>query len=89
MDEVSGLAANYYEFGGAIGIRASELEKIKVDATLTADGKLRQVVLRCLKQNYNVERFGLPTWKNFVEAADRNDTALAKRIAAKHQGTSE
>ena len=38
-----------------------------------------------LKQNYDTEKNGLPTWRKLVEAVDKlGECALAKDIAAEH-----
>ena len=39
-----------------------------------------------LKQNYDTEKHGPPTWRKLVEAVDKlGDHALAKTIAAEHR----
>ena len=48
-------------------------------------------VLRCwLRKNYNVDRFGEPTWQTVVKVvaqpAAGNNCALALRLAEKHSG---
>ena len=51
-----------------------------------------EVLLVWLTQNYDVERFGPPTWWRLVEVVDSvdggNDHALALAIASKHLGCS-
>ena len=48
------------------------------------------VVLEYLKRNYNVEKFGAPTWKKIVDAvrkpAGGNNNAEADKIAKKYIG---
>ena len=50
---------------------------------------LSSVVTEWLKKNYNVERFGEPTWHWLVEAvgdcAGGANMALARKIARKHK----
>ena len=69
MKEVSDLAASYFDFGVELGIRASVLDKIRDASGLDDKDRLGKVVLKCLNKNYNVEKFGPPTWKKFKEAA--------------------
>ena len=49
---------------------------------------LQKVIILWLKQNYNVSRFGEPTWRMLVKAvAQRSgggDGALARRMAKNH-----
>ena len=46
------------------------------------------MMLKWLKQNYDVYKFGPPTWKMLVDAVGKhaggNNKALAKKIASKH-----
>ena len=86
MEAISDLAARYYEFGGALGVRATDLDQITLDNS-ECSMRLRHTVLKCLRQQYSVEKFGKPTWKKFVLAADKYNHALAVRIAKKHSGT--
>ena len=56
-----------------------------------ADQALRYVLLQWLKQKYEVEEFGPPTWRMLVEAVDKetggNNHELAKEIAHNHPAT--
>ena len=50
--------------------------------------QLNNVLLVWLRQKYNVERFGTPTWRKLVEAIDdpagANNHRLAKIISLHH-----
>ena len=66
------------------------MDKIE-NETKDLSTSLRKVISNWLRKNYNVQRFGEPTWKGLVEAVAAsnggNNIALAQRIAADHQGT--
>lgn len=68
-------------------MKQSQLEKIKREAIDHADG-LRKIITNWLQYNYNVERFGPPTWQALVDAVKApnggNNAALAEEIAKKH-----
>lgn len=49
-----------------------------------AEAKLNEVILLCLQKDYNVVKYGLPTWKKFVTTTAKYNYALAKQIAARH-----
>lgn len=41
---------------------------------------------RWIKQNYNVQKFGLPSWRTLLKAVALADKLLAKELASKYQG---
>ena len=88
--EIHGLAARLRQFGGALGLRASELDKIYDNFPRDSDKALDKVIDTWLAQCYNVERFGLPSWRALVKAVDSpaggNNHLLAKKIATDHPG---
>ena len=49
-----------------------------------------EVISTWLRQSYDVERHGLPSWRRVVEAVDSGaggaNYVLAKEIASKYQG---
>ena len=79
-----------YNIGSCLRLKASLLDKIE-NETKDLTTSLRKVISNWLRKNYNVKRFGEPTWKGLVEAVAAsnggNNIALAQRIAADHQGT--
>ena len=88
MDVVATLAANYYDLGQALKVRGGELKIIKNNHQGDLKTALQEVIIQWLKQNYNVPKFGEPTWRMLVKAvAQRSgggDGALARRIAKNH-----
>ena len=82
----------YFSLGRSLWLQANDLKAIS-EAYPTSDESdaeraLNDVLLLWLQQKYNVERFGLPTWRMLVEAVDKhaggNDHELAKKIALNH-----
>ena len=80
MKQVSDLAPNFFDFGIELGIRPSVLTEIRNASSLDDKGRLGEVVLKCLNKDYNVEKFGPPTWKKFTEAA--NAVASGKTLGS-------
>ena len=80
----SSISSQYYDFGIALGIPPDVLSNIKEEPKRA----LSNVLQEWLKQNYNTEKHGLPTWRKLVEAVDNpaggNNHALAKAIASEH-----
>ena len=90
MNEVLSRKASYYALGRALRIEAGELDAVHMQYQSTDfNMALNQVLLLWLRQKYNTERFGRPTWRMLVEAVENrvgmNDPALAQKIAQKHK----
>ena len=87
---VMDVAARYYFFGGALGLSPTKLAQIRED-NRNSEQALSQVINVWLKQCFNVERFGLPSWRMLVVAVDSRagggNHALAKKIAYAHPGS--
>ena len=75
------------EIGIALGLRQDVLNRIEHE-NRDLMSRLTKMVSEWLKKNYNVERFGEPTWKMLVAAVRSevggNNSALAQEIARKH-----
>ena len=92
-EEVMRLAARYDGIGITLGLPSDELEVIRRGCLGDPKLALGQVINTWLKQSYNHDRFGLPSWRSLVKAIDSHaggsNHALAKKIASKHKGTVE
>ena len=92
-EELLCLAARYRSIGITLGLPSGMLDTIRCDYACNCEGALGQVIRTWLKQSYNVDRFGPPSWRSLVKvvysSAGGNDRALAKKIAAKHKRTVE
>ena len=90
LKELTDVAANWRNIGTQLGVRHNRLEAIQGDKPLDC---LRQMLATWLQKNYNVERFGEPTWVKLVEAvkllAGGGNPSLAIKIAKNHKGVCE
>ena len=81
----------YYQTGIALGLPPSELDSIRMVYYQFIDQAFDQVLLKWLRQRYDVHRHGPPTWRRLVKAVDSptggNHPALAMSIAEKHSIT--
>ena len=86
--ELVNIKARYYQLGIALGLPPGELEAIRKTHSQDMAQALTQVLLLWLRQQYNVEKYGRPTWQRLREAVDSpsggNNHALAEKIAEKH-----
>ena len=83
------IRTRYKAFGMMLGLSCTELEAIEMSITPFNVGEaLRRVILTWLRQEYDVKKFGHPTWRRIVEAMDHeaggNNHALAKAVATDH-----
>ena len=89
--ELVTVKANYYQLGIGLGLPPGELLVIR-KGTQDIERAFSDVLLAWLRQRYNVDRFGLPTWRKLVEAVNSHTSAsnpaLAADIAARHPATS-
>ena len=88
MKEVLVIKSNYFGLGRALRLPAGKLSGIRKACRDDAELALNDVLNLWLQQGYNVERFGLPTWRMLVMAVDDpaggNAQDIAKRIASNH-----
>ena len=79
------MAGRWKAIGIALRLKYGELDGINSGRP---DECLSDVIANWLKRNYNVDRFGPPTWRKLVEIvadpAGGNNKALADEIARKH-----
>ena len=90
MGEVLSLKTIYYSLGRSLRLLTDDLKAIREAYPSESDAEqaLEDVLLLWLRQKYNVEKFGPPTWRMLVEAVDKkaggNNHDLAKEIASNH-----
>ena len=88
--ETTMLAAQFHQFGAALGLPPSELAKISKNCPHDCDQAFYQVIVMWLKQSYDTSRHGCPSWKKLAEEvasdAGGKNPALAQKIAAAHRG---
>ena len=87
--ELTDVAASWRNIGIQLGIPDSQLETIQLQGDKPLDC-LRQTLATWLRRNYNVGRFGEPTWIRLVEAVSHSagggNPSLAMEIARRHAG---
>ena len=83
------VSAKWMSIGIALRLDPNILDGIQAKNSGDPQACLSSVVTEWLKRNYNVERFGEPTWQWLVDAvsdpAGGGNMALAKDLARKHK----
>ena len=89
-DEVLDLAPNWMGVGLVLGLCHADLKEISTTNSESPRNCLKEALILWLKQEYDIDRNGLPTWKKLVEvAADPiagENPTLAATLARNHQG---
>ena len=84
------MAAKFRSLGGALGLRPCTLDKIRKDNPYDSGEALDQVIDTWLAQQYDTDRFGVPSWRRLVSAvaspAGGCNCLLAEKIAENHPG---
>ncbi len=88
MNALTTVQSRYYEIGTQLHLRA--LDAIRKNSSTDTTIAMGEVVEEWLKENYNTEKFGHPSWKMLVEVVANpnggNNNYLAKKIAREHPG---
>ena len=88
LHELTPVAARWKSIGTALGLKLKLLEEIQAGNSGDPLACLSWMVMTWLSRNYNVRRFGEPTWQSLTETVGHPEgganTALAKSIAGKH-----
>ena len=87
--ELNPVSANWYNIGIALRLSPNKLDGIQARNSGDPQACLSSVVTEWLKRNYNVKRFGEPTWRWLVDVvgnpAGGDHTALARDMAWRHK----
>ena len=83
------VTAKWRSIGTALRLKSDALESIQAGSGSDPPACLVSMVTEWLRRNYNVKRFGEPTWQRLVEVvghpAGGANTAVARDIARRHK----
>ena len=89
QSELIPVATKWRSIGIALRLKYKTLERIQAGNSGDATACLTVMVTEWLMRNYNVKRFGEPTWQRLVEAvghpAGGGNIMLARTIARRHK----
>lgn len=81
------LRSKYYRLGRSLGLHADDLDAIRLDNPHNAHDALNDVLLTWLRQEYNVNKFGSPSWKRLIEAVGDKTGGGNPKLAKSLSGT--
>lgn len=91
LDKLQDVLAKCYHIGTRLNLNASFLDVLRAEK-LTHVEAMERIIIHWLRMNYDVERFGPPTWKALIEAVEHrlggNNHRLAMDIISKLGGNS-
>ena len=89
QSELIPVAANWKNIGIALRLKYDVLETINLQCNGDPCACLSSMLNKWLKKNYNLKKYGEPTWQKLVEAvahpAGGANMALAREIAMRHK----
>ena len=89
QNELNEAAANWRSIGIALQLKADFLQSIETRYSSDPRACLTWILMEWLMRNYNVEKFGEPTWGQLVEALGHSaggvNVVLARKIARRHK----
>ena len=90
--ELREVATNWKSIAFALRLKPKVLDGIQAESSGDPPACLASVITEWLMRNYNVKRFGEPTWQQLVKAVGHPlggaNMALAREIANRHKAKS-
>ena len=87
--ECESLSADWKLLSGYLGLSNSVIETIQHDNPKKPSDCWNKALSHWIKQNYNTERFGLPSWRTLLKAIALVNCSLFNTLAPQHQGKNE
>ena len=85
--ECKSLSSDWEKVSGYLGLSFELIETIKRDNPKDSSGCWNEAMKQWIKQNYNTDVFGRPSWRSLLKAVAEVDKLLFERLAAKHSHT--
>ena len=84
--ECESLAGKWEQLSGFIGLPSTLIDRIRLDYPNDCSCCWNKAINHWIKQNYNTEKFGKPSWKTLLGAIVHIDRHLFEKLASKHKG---
>jgi hypothetical protein len=79
------LAAKWKHLSGFIGLPNTVIDQIQCDHPNDSSSCWNEALKQWIKQNYNTEKFGKPSWKTLLGAIAHIDRCLFEKLAREHR----
>ena len=77
--------SKWKDIARGVGLAPDQIDEIEENERRASD-RLSKVIQTWIGQNYNTQKFGLPSWRTLCKALLRCDTRLCKQLAREHPG---
>ena len=84
--ETETLAANWYKICVSLGLPPDKIDIIKKEAAGDSYHCWSEALKQWIRQNYDTERYGKPSWRNLLKAVAKVNKGMSKQLATNHQG---
>ena len=79
------LAAKWEQLSAFLGLPSSLIDQIRLNRPNDSSGCWNEALNQWIKQNYNTNRFGKPSWKTLLRAIAHVDRRLFGKLASEHK----
>ena len=87
ITECSSLAIYWEPLSAYLGLSYITIEKIKREYQQNLVGCWNEALKEWIKQNYNIQKHNLPSWRALLQAIVKVNKQQFKKLAAAHKGT--
>ena len=84
--ESNSLSAQWDTIAGFLGLKPSKIAEIRRNHPSNSTGCWNSALLEWISENYNMEKFGEPSWRTFLKAVALVNKSEFKKLAACHPG---
>ena len=84
--ECKSLSGDWEKVSAYLGLSFKLIDIIKRDNPRDSSGCWNEALKQWIKQNYNAELFGRPSWRSLLRAVAEVDKHQFQKLAAEHQG---
>ena len=84
MEEVNSLSSEWKKLSTKLHLRDDVLKKIECNNPRNVDNCLHDTLRVWLRWNFDIERYGKPSWRSLAEAVHYLDSSLSWKIAMAH-----
>ena len=68
-----------------MGLSFKTISTIKDNNPDDSEGAWNEALMKWILQDYNTEKYGLPSWKSLLKTVSRVDQPLFEKLAKEHQ----
>lgn len=84
--ELSSCNGKWKNIAMGLGLSPDQIDEVEENGRRASD-RLQKVIQLWIEQNYNTQRYGLPSWRTLCKALKGCDGRVCKEVARKHPGT--